>query len=665
MRYVFLTLVGVLLPMTAQCADVFLGAGRPSATLDVSSDDVVRDGYTVQVEVNLDKCATNEPLLEIPGGLSLAIRMAGDRDAPDHRWDKDNGHENYFSFCLPDATCPVLEAMIPGPAGRIGVPLGALKNPGGDHSVVLQYTGVHWTLCVDGRNTDEDHPRTPAVWENKPTMRILSKRVASAKFSSPARIDALPETPKFAPVNKPIQFFTPADHNAWVGDVSLGYFKGRFHIFYLFDRRHHASKGGKGGHFFAHLSTTNLADWYEHPHATPIEHQWETQGTGTPFVYDGKLCLAYGLHTTRIVPEERTTGPVQEADFRKTGVIRAWKFDEIEGVPMGATYSVSDDDGITFHPSNTLIHTAQNLAIYNRDDGSLCLFGSYGSACGRFLSRTLGDWVPVQETLPVKGDCPAHFEWNGRHYLLQGFTDAAMSTTDAPNSYVDLIATGNDIYDGLSVPMVAPFAGNRRIMAGWIAHPCGWGGWLALRELVQYPDGMLGSKWVPECTPDAPNVEVSYDKVVDLPESGSAMYILKNARTDIPTRFRFSRGDADPRELELCVNPLTRRVQVADAAKGELALEMPTLYDRRVRLNDKEFLARCGNPNGAGSLAICNVRGLDQPFEIRVIAWYDRKSRCTLFDAEIAGQRTILCRRSGGKYENVRVEARNGYGGKN
>jgi len=126
------------------------------------------------------------------------------------------------------------------------------------------------------------------------------------------------------PIARSVQYWTPGDHNAWVGDVALGFHKGRFHVFYLYDRRHHASKAGAAGHCFAHISSADLVHWDEHPHAVPIENWWETLGTGTPFEYDGKLYLAYGLHTSRCTKDPK--------------------------YPIGATYAVSED-GIHFTKS--------------------------------------------------------------------------------------------------------------------------------------------------------------------------------------------------------------------------------------------------------------------------------------------------------------------------
>ena len=60
--------------------------------------------------------------------------------------------------------------------------------------------------------------------------------------------------------------------------------------------------------------------------------------------------------------------------------------------------------------------------------------------------------------------------------------------------------------DGVAVPAISEIPGRRFLMAGWIGIR-GWGGPLILRELVQYADGRIGSKWMKEIMPatEAPN----------------------------------------------------------------------------------------------------------------------------------------------------------------
>lgn len=67
-----------------------------------------------------------------------------------------------------------------------------------------------------------------------------------------------------------------------------------------------------------------------------------------------------------------------------------------------------------------------------------------------------------------------------------------MKTTTSDDVFI-LVGEGYDIYDGLAVPMAALCSDNRAIIAGWIGG-IGWGSALVHRELVQFENGILGTK---------------------------------------------------------------------------------------------------------------------------------------------------------------------------
>ena len=532
--------------------------------------------FTVKLQVDLSGVKAGEALYEV-GAAKLALRMAG----------KDEGlgtydirHGNYLNFPMPDGTCPVIEATICERGGRVGLPLGALSRKEGVHDVTLNFSPPHWTIGVDGLQDDDMPPVPDSIsWSADARGRTLSPRVKMASFTSPARADALPKTPDSRRIARSIQYWTPDDPNAWVGDVAVGTFKGRFHVFYLFDRRHHGSGGGTGRHYFAHLSSSDLVRWDEHPHAVPIEDWWETLGTGTPFVYDGKFHLAYGLHTSRLTKDP--------------------------AYPIGATYATSED-GIHFVKSRRIVHATQNPTIYNRADGRLGLVAGYAGMGGIWTSDHIGDWTLDDGKVPAKGDCPCPFEWNGRHYLFQGFTQFAYSPTDEPGSYVDWAKEGLAPYEGLSVPMVAPFGANRRIMAGWLNHVYGWGGWLVLRELIQNPDGTLGTKWVPEIKPPVPPATFTAQpgqtfRLAIAPESGNG------------TTLSFS------------IDPTARTATFADDVAG------PNLEAAHLAQNFR----------------ISNLPEFTSAYPVRLVHYWDKKSNATIFDVEIGGARTMICRRAG------------------
>ena len=265
-------------------------------------------GFTVKLTVDLKKFDGEKSILEIPDVLSVRLRQ---HDPLDRK------RQNYPAFKMPDGSVPVLEANVvlhstEHPDWKnmtIGIPLAMLKKPAGEHEVVLNFSGVRWTMYVDGELLDNDFPFGYPQWAARNTWKLDPEYVKQAALYLPAITPEKKPAPK--PNVAPVQYWTPPGHNSWVGDVATFFHQGRYHVFYLYDRRHHASKFGKGAHYFEHLSTADFKTWTEHEAATPLEEQWECIGTGTPFVFDGKFCISYGLHTGRIYPDEKTTWPAQ------------------------------------------------------------------------------------------------------------------------------------------------------------------------------------------------------------------------------------------------------------------------------------------------------------------------------------------------------------------
>ena len=537
--------------------------------------DIVQTGFSARIRVDLRDFAADEPLVEA-GPLRLALRMAG-RTPGLERYDRDAG--NYLAFPMPDGSCPVVEATLAGL--RVGIPLGLLARPGGVHDVEVRVAGSHFSIAMDG-HVDDDMFSVPSLETDLDAPRTLSPRVASVSVSVPAGPDAGGRIPDARPIARSIQYWTPDGHDAWVGDVAPGFFGGRLHLFYLFDRRHHGSKGGAGGHAFAHLSTPDLVHWDEHPDAVPVERWWETVGTGTPFVHEGRLCLAYGLHTERLSKDP--------------------------GLPAGATYAVSED-GVRFRKTGRIVHPTRNPTIVNRPDGLLGLAAGYDGQSGLWTApRPEGPWTLRDATLPTSGDCPCPFEWRGHHYVLQGFGGFAHSATGEPGSWEDWAAAGLAPYDGLAVPMVAPFGADRRILAGWLGFhdEAWWGGWLVLRELVRFPDGTLGTKWVPEIEPPSP------------PETFAA-------EPGRPLRVAFPREDAEGPALVFRLDPAARTASFAD--------DVPE--------------PRFGALHSANNVRIGHLPDLGAGAAVRIVRHYDPKGGATIFDAEIGGCRTLICRRRG------------------
>lgn len=484
-------------------------------------------------------------------------------------------------------------ADLPLPAFPLKVPYGPEGTPV-KREARLDYDGVSWTLSMGGRRDVDFLHRPVVVADNAVVERF--------PWEPP------PAMPDSKPIARPIQYWTPDGWNAWVGDCAAIRWGGRVHVFYLFDRRHHRSKNGGGGHYFAHISSADLVNWTEHPDAVAADHTWEYIGTGMPADIGGKLHLFYGLHTNRYG--------------------RGW-----ERFPIGGSY-VTSDDGIHFKKSGHYFTDDQNPSPYVRDDGRIGIVHSFCSADrGEWTAPSLnGPWTKLDDAIPTGGDCPCPFVWNGWHYIVQGFIGMAASRTGAPGSYEDWVLSGDDIYDGLCVPVSAAYGDNRRLLLGWITHPDGWGGWLCFRELIQFPDGRLGTKWADEIPP---------------PEEPLVFDVAANA--DFALRFARADGEAD--DLEFRVEPGMSRAQFANVENG-VAPRIPTLSERaraaRGETDYDRYLARYKDaPDRCNETAIGKVRGLGEPYRVRLALHYDPKGETTIFDAEIAARRTLICIRRG------------------
>lgn len=603
-----------------------LTAEKPQATFAAPAN--ADHGFTIRFTVDLNKVRGERSVLEIPGVLDVRLLEQGSSD---------RNRQNYPAFRMPDGSLPVLEATLTLHSTEhpdwktmtIGIPLAMLKEPKAPHEVVLQFTGVRWTLYVDGRLLDNDFPFGYPRMGEKPSWRLDPEHVKTASLYVPA-IELQVKKAETPEVASTVQYWTPPGHNSWVGDVVTCFHGGRYHVFYLYDRRHHQSKFGCGAHYFEHLSTRDFRTWTEHEAATPLEEQWECIGTGTPFAFDGKLHLSYGLHTTRVYPKERTTLPLQWEYLKSHGRTRGFARDAAPGFPAGSTYAVSTDGVSHFRKSHVLFHPCENPSVYVDPDGRLRMMANYGSN-GIWASDAIdGGWHCVNPGFPPGGDCTFFFRWGKFDYIIGGFKNLWSKPAEAPiSAYVDVVARGQDFYDGLGVPAITEVPGGRFLMAGWLAVR-GWGGTLVFRELIQSPDGRIGSKWLEEVTPKAGpprRLAETLSETAAFP-SGDRPFLLtfdvQPAQAGGRLGVSFLPGQGEQAGCELQVRPADRRAQFGAAQANAFAPREKSLRE------------------GGGPQAIENLIAVDRPFSVRVIVKGDDKLGGSLVDAEIAGSRTMI-----------------------
>ena len=610
-------------------------------------------------------------LLEQSGAIRISKRYAADvncendfqhlaQDLQQQKVFDDAQH--YSSFPMPDGSVPVIEAEVQirdddhpdWRSIRVGFPV-SLYGPG-THRLTLHCDGVRLLMLVDGEPADEHF-----IYGSIP----FTDRIGTENFFTPALIPEI--TVRHEEKDHSIQYFSTAGFNSWVGDVVPYAHNGVLHMFYLLDRRHHASRFGTGSHYYGHLTSTDLIHWEEQEPVGTLEHQWESCGTGTPFYHNGKYYFAYGLHTDRFIPREKNAGEILYREFLETGKTTARDFADLIAagtMPEGMTYAVSDD-GLHFEKSGKLPCFCENPSVYTMPDNTLRMYAN-----GLWTADNPdGPWTCLDSTFPPEGknstmrntlECPSFFEWGGHYYLIVGMDGMYASATPGFETFDDFAAEGRDIYDGLIVPMVFPFQNDRRLIAGWVFP---FGSYLVVRELVQLSAHYLGIKWCPELipsakkteklTPDAPFKRQADDLCFDLTIDGSAggrIALLFRDKAGNGCEFQLDLDDrsAQIESIASADTPfrpllLTMREQVA-LHRDELTIfkDLPIATKFKCHVYSRDF-------------RLDKLQNTDQVFTLRLRLKQDQKFPAALLDAEIAGVRTMFSLRPGLNVETIQV----------
>lgn len=602
------------------------------------------EGFTIRMSVNFQQFTGEQTLLELPGFVTIKLRQADPaiRD-----------RQNYPAFTMADGSVPVLEAglVLTSPMVNlfkrqldIGYPLAALQNPWGEHEVIVNFTGVRWTMYVDNQLMDNEFAIGYPHFGGEISWQINPAVVSQASISFPA---ILPERDGLKGDEKlpGVQYWTPLGHNSWVGDVATLYHDGRYHVFYLFDRRHHASKFGVGGHYFEHFSTADFITWTEHEAATPIDEQWETIGTGSPFAYKGKLYLSYGLHTSRIYQDSLTMYPYMMDYYNKHKKSGYFPADTRKAFPSGATYSVSEDNISNFKKSGISFHYSENPSVFTTPGGGLKMYANY-KAKGTWESASLDSgWYCTDEKFPLGGDCTFNFVWGKFEYVVGGFVNLwRRPVGEKEGAWTDLVAEGKDFYNGLGVPSVSPIGNGRYLMAGWIPIN-GWGGPVIIHEVIQQPDGRLRPKWMQELVPQALDT-VMLAKRLDAGGSFPAkdhsfllsfdVYPAKKKNGQLAVGFLAAGDKSAAMQIDLGTNT----AQYNNSTKEGFAAP-------------EHSLRQDASPHHVGNYAIENLSGTDKPFSVRIVVKNNPKLGGSIIDTEIAGQNTLISYRPGLTVANI------------
>lgn len=477
--------------------------------------------------------------------------------------------------------------------------------------------------------------------------------------------------------NESISFYSARGYNAWGGDIVNFYHNGIYHFLVLLDRHHHGNRFGGGAHSTYHMTTKDFIHWENHGEIYPIQHQWESFGTGTMFFFNGKYYYSHGFHTDRVIPQEMVGSGLLKKNYEKSNVFSSVSYEELKKnglYPNGANYMVSDD-GIHFLPADKQIHCAENPSIYTDENGGLIMYAGYGAAGVWHAPDIDGPWENEDTDMPLfsnsspvrnTNECPSIFEWNGYKYIIMGFRGYWQSGLNN-NIFKDLAALGDDIYDGLCVPMVANCNG-RYILAGWVGGS-GWAFVTLHRELIQHHNGRLGIRWLPELTPNPNELKL----LSEIKQVNSGESITLNEKTSYYFECRVKpkengrmglavSGNGKPFVFEL--NSANQKLQIleADDTSG-FTEEVKALYEYipempEERINCHQIPSKNIHTN-THDFAIAHVREITDEYILKIIFHYEKKSGSLVMDAEIGGGRTFVSNRPYFKAENIKILSEN------
>lgn len=373
----------------------------------------------------------------------------------------------------------------------LGIPL-SLLTKSQQRDLTLVVTPARLSLYLNGVLINEEWPL--GLMQFKTPISLNSANGATVTSS-----EATPSSGKVAQINggaaqvkenwnrllsdtgSAPPYFRPFGINTHAGDNMPFYHEGRWHLFYLFDRRNHTSKFGYGGFEWGHISTTDLVKWQEHPTAIGITDPWDSIITGS-VIHSGEEYLAF--YNTNLSPE--TLGRSGSSQNAGRGVRVARSTDGFnftrDPVPVPHVLSFGDPD------------------VFRMDDGRYGML-SRGDEKGQrkiafHTSLDLKTWQREDHSpiafAPDNCDCPHYFTFRGTSYLFASKVARKANSLNGP--WMDIPKST------LGVPKTAMWKDGRRLISGTVSDG-GWGGDAILHELVQLPGELLGEKFVDELTP--------------------------------------------------------------------------------------------------------------------------------------------------------------------
>lgn len=335
---------------------------------------------------------------------------------------------------------------------------------------VLAFTGARIALYADDKLEDEDWPL------GDPAFDVGGLDGIPHAICPPAL--ACPPDDTDGQVIDDLAAFLPSGRNCRAGDCMPFADGGRYHLFYLFDRRGHRSKYGLGAHQWDHISTDDLVHWRRHPRAVSIDKQYEASiCTGSTIRCGEKYYCFYAVRMSDGSPAQLTWAVSEDGD----------RF-----VKSGQTLTLSEAyDG----PS------ARDPKVFLGEDGQYHMLVTTTrkktghGALAHLTSSDLESWTEEAEpflelTHDNQPECSDYFAMGGRYYLLvSNYGAGRLLRSDKPFGPWEEFENSGILPGSFRVPKVA-FLGDRLIAAAFDTEGVPtYAGRIVLAEGIQQPDG--------------------------------------------------------------------------------------------------------------------------------------------------------------------------------
>lgn len=361
------------------------------------------------------------------------------------------------------------------------------------------------------------------------------------------------------------EFWKPRGNLA-VGDC-MPFFDGqRWHLYYLVDRHAHRSKWGLGAHQWAHVSTSDLANWEHHPMAVPITDAREGSiCTGSVFLREGEYRAYYAVRAI-----DGSPAPLSVAVSRDGAHFTKSEWTQTLTPPY--TGASARDPHVFQDPRDGKFHMLVTTSLANETSVNRGCLAHLVSADLRSWEQRPPFFIPG---LPGEPECAEWFEWNGWYYLV--FSNGGIARYRMSREPLGpWTAPAVDAFDGHQciVMKSAPFRGGRRIGAAFLPRTGGgYAGNVVFRELVQQADGTLATRFVSELMPKLGEPVLLKTNAAGSPATFAGLprnlHLTVQLRASTGTKsfgLGLRAGEERKAPTELRFLPARRRVEVVNGA---------------------------------------------------------------------------------------------------